>query len=58
MKNWSWQKWVGKIIPWAIAAVAAFLKGVVEIDLPWWPVFVSAAMGLVQLILSLFPQKE
>lgn len=57
MKDWPWQKWVGKIVPWALAAIAAFFKEVVELDISWWPLVVSVATGLVQLVLSLFPKK-
>ena len=57
MASWPWQKWVGKLVPWALAAVAALLKEVMELDIGWWPVIVTVATGLVQLIMSLFPPK-
>lgn len=58
MKDWTWQKWVGKLWPWAVAAVTALLKEVFEVEITWFPTFVAVATGLVQFLLSLFPPKE
>lgn len=57
MGSWSWQKWVGKLLPWVLAAVSAFFKEVLEIDVTWWPTLVAVLTGIVQFILSLFPPK-
>ena len=57
MKEWSWQKWVGKLIPWALTAASAFMKGVLELDVTWWPTIVAAITGIVQWVLALFPPK-
>jgi hypothetical protein len=53
-----WQKWVGKLLPWAIAAGDLFWSMVLEGQpKPDWWVVVPAAIGLVQLVLSLIPPK-
>lgn len=44
---------IGKIVPWALAAAAAFMKEVLEMDIGWWPMFSSLATGVVQFILSM-----
>jgi len=53
----SWQQWVGKLAPWAVAAATAFLKEVVNLDLTWWPTFSALFLGLVQFIISMIPKK-
>jgi hypothetical protein len=58
MNKWPWQKWVGKLWPWALAAVGALLEGVLELNITWWPTAVGVATGIVQFILSMFPVKE
>jgi len=56
MKNWSWQKWLGKLLPFAVAVGAAVWE-LVEGTPGWWPVVVAAGTGIVQWIVALFPPK-
>ena len=58
MKGQPWYVWLGKLAPWAIAAVAAFIKEVLGMEITWWPVFATLFLGLVQFIISMIPKKK
>jgi hypothetical protein len=58
MKSWSWQKWMGKLWPWAAGAATAFVKEVLGADITWWPTALMAVTGIVNLVLALCPVKE
>ena len=55
MKNW--KAVVGKVLPWAIGAATLFIKEVLGLDITWWPTACALALGLMQLVLSLIPDK-
>lgn len=44
---------IGRLVPWALAAAAAFMKEVLLMDIGWWPMFSSLATGVVQFIISM-----
>lgn len=58
MKGKPWYVWLGKLAPWAAAAVTAFVKEVLEIDITWLPTAIALALGLVQLIISFVKPAE
>ena len=47
MKTWSWQKWIGKLLPFVLA-VAAALWNLLEGTPGWWPAIAAALTGVVQ----------
>lgn len=47
-----WYVWLGKLAPWAAAAVTAFVKEVLGIDITWLPTALTLGLGIVQLIIS------
>lgn len=57
MKEWSWQKWVGKLLPFVLAVAAAVWE-LIEGTPGWWPTVAAALTGIVQWVLALFPPKE
>jgi len=54
MKNW--KAVVGKVLPWAIGAVAGLLEAL-GLEITWWPTAGALLIGLVQLVLGLIPDK-
>jgi len=54
MKDWPWQKWVGKIIL-LVLAVAAFLIKEFGVAIPWWAIILPAATQVAQWFLALIP---
>jgi len=58
MKSWSWQKWAGRLWPWALTAATAFVKEVLGADITWLPTAVAAASAVLNLVLALFPDKS
>lgn len=63
MKDWPWQKWLGRALPFALAVVAAAWKLLAPDDNPtwepqWWAVVSTGLIGVVNTILSLFPVKQ
>ena len=58
MKNWPWQKWVGKIAPIIASLLAVGVWEFAELPAPAWAGIVSGAITfLVQQILALFPKE-
>lgn len=54
MKNW--KATVGKLAPWAVGAVAGLLEAL-GLHVGWFPTAGALAIGVVQLVLSLIPDK-
>jgi len=54
MKDWPWQKWVGKVIL-LVLALAAFLVKEFGVDIPWWAIILPAATQVAQWFLALIP---
>ena len=54
----NWQRVVGKVAPWLIAAATGFVKEVLGKDITWWPTACALALGLVQFVLSVIPDRE
>jgi hypothetical protein len=46
---------IGKIVPWAIAAIAGLLT-ILGVMPTWWPTLAAAVTGVVQLLISLGPK--
>ena len=60
MKYWSWQKWVGKLLPFVLGVALLAWKLISDdpnFEPPWWPTISAFATVVVQTILSLFPPK-
>jgi len=57
MKDWPWQKWIGKLLPFAVA-VGAAVWTLIEKQPGWWAVAVAAATGVVQWLIATFPPKS
>ena len=58
MKNWPWQKWVGKLWPFALA-VGGLVWGLIEQDPAGWYVVGSGIVtGFIQWLLGSFPVKD
>jgi hypothetical protein len=53
-KDWTWQKWVGKLILLAVAAGELVIKEL-GVNIPLWSIIVPAATWVAQFILSLIP---
>lgn len=56
MKNWPWQKWVGKAAPF-IVGLGGLIWTFVEKEPQWWPIVVGAVTGVTQWLISVFPSK-
>ena len=56
MRDWPWQKWIGKLLPFGVA-VGAAVWTLVEKQPGWWAVGVAAATGIVQWLIATFPPK-
>ena len=54
MKDWPWQKWVGKIILLVLALVA-FLVDQFAVDIPLWMIILPAATQVAQWFLAWLP---
>ena len=56
MKTWSWQKWVGKLVP-AVIGVGGIVWSVIEMSPQWWPMATGLGTLIVQWIVASFPNK-
>jgi len=54
----NWKQIIGKAAPWALAATAAFMKEVLDLEVTWWPTFSSVALGVIQFLLSRIKDKR
>jgi len=54
--GWTWQKFVGKLLPFAVA-IGAAVWSLIESEPSWWVVVVAAATGVVQWLIAVFPPK-
>lgn len=52
-----WYVWLGKIAPWAAAAITAFVKEVLNIEISWLPTLLTLSLGVVQFIIAMIPKK-
>jgi len=58
MKTWTWQKWVGKLIPF-ILGVGGEVFAFIELGQPqWWILGTAALIGVGQWLVGTFPAKE
>jgi hypothetical protein len=59
VKNWSWQKWVGKLSPIVVTLLTTGVWEFAEIQAPMWaPIVAGIITFLAQQVISLFPPKE
>lgn len=57
-KDWTWQKWAGKLAP-LVAAGLVQVWAVIEQPVPVWaPIAAGLVTFIVQQLLALFPPKE
>ena len=54
--GWTWQKAIGKLLPFGVA-VGAAVWSLIESQPVWWAVIVAAATGVVQWLIATFPPK-
>jgi hypothetical protein len=52
----NWKAVVGKLLPWALGAVAGLLAAL-ELQVAWYATAAALLTGAVQLVLSLIPDK-
>lgn len=53
----TWQQVVGKVLPWAVAAVTGLFEAL-GMQITWWPTAGALLIGAVQLIIGLIPAKR
>ena len=59
MKDWPWQKWVGKLSPIVVTLLSAGIWEFFELPAPIWaPIIAGAITFLAQQALALFQPKE
>lgn len=56
-KDWTWQKWAGKVVIWAPAVIKTTLD-VLEISRPDILTFVAAGVAILTTVIGLFPPKD
>lgn len=57
MKEWTWQKWAGKLAPLVTAGLVG-VWAILEMDVPTWaPIAAGCVTFVVQQVLALFPPK-
>ena len=54
MKDWTWQKWVGKVIL-LVLSIGALLVDQFAVDIPLWMIIVPAATQVAQWFLAWLP---
>ena len=58
MKDWSWQKWVGKLTPVVVAVLTVGVWEFAEIPAPGWAAIVAGLVTMIaQAAVALFPPK-
>lgn len=58
MKDWSWQKWLGKLAPIITGLLAVGVWEFAELPAPAWAATVAGLVTvLVQGVIALFPPK-
>jgi hypothetical protein len=58
MKDWTWQKWMGKLAPIASGLIATGVWKFAELPAPEWAGIAATLLTMVvQGIISLFPAK-
>ncbi len=57
MKDWTWQKWLGKLAV-LVVAVAEAVFALLEVIPVWWPAIATGIAWLVQFVIGLIPPKE
>lgn len=56
MKDWPWQKWVGKLAPIIATLLATAVWEFAELPVPGWaPVIAGIVTFLAQQVVALFP---
>lgn len=59
MKNWPWQKWLGKLAPVAVGFLTSWIWDFIELPAPMWAGVVGGLITMVvQAFLTLFPVKN
>lgn len=57
-KDWTWQKWVGKLIPLVVSVLTVGVWEFAEVPAPGWAGVVAGVITVVaQAIVALFPPK-
>ena len=58
MKDWTWQKWVGKLAPIVVALLASAVWEFAELPAPGWASVIAGIITfLAQQAIALFPPK-
>lgn len=58
MKDWTWQKWVGKVTPIVVAVLTVGVWEFAEMPAPGWAAIVAGLVTMVaQAAVALFPPK-
>jgi len=56
MKEWSWQKWLGKLIP-LLTGVFGAVWSFIESEPQWYPLVIGFGTMIVQWALAAFPEE-
>lgn len=58
MSKWTWQKWIGKLIPLAVSLLTGGIWEFFELPQPIWAGVIAGVLTMIgQAIISLFPPK-
>lgn len=58
MKEWSWQKWLGKLAPVVTGLIATGIWAFLELPAPGWAGTAAGVLTtIVQAVIALFPAK-
>lgn len=58
MKDWSWQKWVGKLVPVVVGVLTVGFWEFAEMPAPGWAAVIAGVITVVaQAVVSMFPPK-
>lgn len=58
MKDWAWQKWVGKLTPVVVGVLTIGAWEFAEMPAPGWAAIVAGLITMIaQAVVALFPAK-
>lgn len=55
MRDWPWQKWVGRVILLALSGIAALIDLFPAVEIPWWMIILPAATQVAQWFIAWLP---
>lgn len=55
MKDWPWQKWVGRTILFVLSAIGFLIDQFPGVEIPWWVIILPAATQVAQWFIAWIP---